>query len=82
MTKTQAQAEARTAAEAAPLFTVAKGNPTPEELAALTAVVLALQPSPEPAAAAEQPRRRSPRRRELLRPVVAHGPGAWRHTFR
>jgi hypothetical protein len=78
MTKTQTPP----AADAAPLFSVAKGNPTPEELAALAAVVLALQPAQEPPAAAEQPRRRSPRRRELLRPVVAHGPGAWRHTFR
>lgn len=67
---------------AAPLFTVAKGNPTPEELAALTAVVLALQPAEEPAASTERPRRRSPRRRELLRPVVSHGPGAWRQSFR
>ncbi|MCG2620475.1 acyl-CoA carboxylase subunit epsilon [Arthrobacter sp. I2-34] len=67
----------------APLLTVARGNPTPEELAALTAVVLALQPADdgqEPATG--RPRRRSPRRRELLRPVIPFGPGAWRHTFR
>lgn len=74
----------------APLLTVAKGNPTPDELAALTAVVLALQPAagePDGTAggqepSADRPRRRNPRRRELLRPVVPFGPGAWRHTFR
>ncbi|EMY33216.1 hypothetical protein D477_016015 [Arthrobacter crystallopoietes BAB-32] len=71
------------AAAAAPLFTIAKGDPTPEELAAVTAVVLALQPAAEPAETTERRTRpRNPRRRELLRPVVAHGPGAWRHTFR
>jgi hypothetical protein len=69
--------------EPAPLLTVAKGNPTPDELAALTAVVLALQSArDQPAAAAGRGRRRNPRRRELLRPVVPFGPGAWRHTFR
>jgi hypothetical protein len=74
----------------APLLTVAKGNPTPDELAALTAVVLTLQPAAGEAdgaadwqeTAADRPRRRNPRRRELMRPVVPFGPGAWRHTFR
>jgi hypothetical protein len=62
-----------------PLLRVAKGNPTPEELAALTAVVAALQSSGQ----AGTPSRRSRRpRRPLLRPFVSHGPGAWRHTFR
>jgi hypothetical protein len=65
-----------------PLLTVAKGNPTADELAALTAVVLALQPAGDAEAAAGRPRRRNPRRRELLRPVMPFGPGAWRHTFR
>jgi len=72
----------------APLLTVAKGNPTPDELAALTAVVLALQPAAGTDGsgirkqAGDRPRRRNPRRRELLRPVVPFGPGAWRHSFR
>ncbi|NKX50339.1 acyl-CoA carboxylase subunit epsilon [Arthrobacter deserti] len=62
---------------------VAKGNPTPDELAALTAVVLALNPgADEQAGSSGRGRRRGPRRRELLRPVVPFGPGAWRHTFR
>ncbi|QTG83086.1 acyl-CoA carboxylase subunit epsilon [Arthrobacter crystallopoietes] len=75
-------AEAETQSEQAPLFTVAKGNPSAEELAALTAVVLALQTSSSEEETGGKPRRRSSRRRELLRPVVQHGPGAWRHTFR
>ena len=62
-----------------PLLTVAKGNPTPEELAALTAVVAALQSSGQAGTPARRPRRP---RRPLLRPFVSHGPGAWRHTFR
>ncbi|WP_139006578.1 acyl-CoA carboxylase subunit epsilon [Arthrobacter crystallopoietes] len=75
-------AEAEAQSEQAPLFTVAKGNPSAEELAALTAVVLALQTSSSEEETGGKPRRRSSRRRELLRPVVQHGPGAWRHTFR
>ncbi|MFD1212427.1 acyl-CoA carboxylase subunit epsilon [Arthrobacter sp. GCM10027362] len=64
-----------------PLLTVAKGNPAPDELAALTAVVLSLQSAAHESAGSGG-RRRNPRRRELLRPVVPFGPGAWRHTFR
>ncbi|SDQ24524.1 acyl-CoA carboxylase subunit epsilon [Arthrobacter crystallopoietes] len=75
-------AEAEAQAEQAPLFTVAKGNPSAEELAALTAVVLALQSSSTEDETGGKSRRRGSRRRELLRPVVQHGPGAWRHTFR
>ena len=67
------------AARQHPLLTVAKGNPTAEELAALTAVVAALQSSGQATAQARRPRRP---RRPLLRPFVSHGPGAWRHTFR
>lgn len=74
-------AEAEAQAGQAPLFTVAKGNPSAEELAALTAVVLALQSSSTEDETGKS-RRRGSRRRELLRPVVQHGPGAWRHTFR
>jgi hypothetical protein len=76
-------AEAEAQAEQVPLFTVTKGNPSAEELAALTAVVLSLQSSSSSEdETGGKPRRRSSRRRELLRPVVQHGPGAWRHTFR
>lgn len=68
------------AAEEVPLFAVTRGTPTDEELAALTAVVLALQA--DTAEEAPRNRRRTSRRRELLRPFRPHGPGAWRHTFR
>lgn len=60
------------------LFSVLRGNPTDEELAALTAVVLSLNPG----TSAPEPRRHSRawlRRRELqLQP--APGPGAWRRS--
>ncbi|NKX53375.1 acyl-CoA carboxylase subunit epsilon [Arthrobacter mobilis] len=68
-----------------PLLTVAKGNPAPDELAALTAVILALQSAGGAGAdsGTQVPGRRPrPRRRELLRPVVPFGPGAWRHSYR
>ncbi|MPZ96032.1 MAG: acyl-CoA carboxylase subunit epsilon [Propionibacteriales bacterium] len=61
---------------AQPLLRVVKGDPTPEELAALVAVV-----STRPTAAGAAP---SPRRSEwgahhrTLRQTHRHGPGAWR----
>ncbi|WP_442961081.1 acyl-CoA carboxylase subunit epsilon [Pseudarthrobacter sp. J64] len=64
--------------ETAPVLSVVKGNPTPEELAALTAVVLSL-PGSETAA----PLRPSTRhwvRRQQLRLAPTPGPGAWRRS--
>jgi hypothetical protein len=56
-----------------PLLRVVRGNPTPEELAALVAVV-ASRGGPEP----EPPPARSLWRRPVLRTALATGPGAWR----
>ena len=63
-----------------PLFTVTHGNPTPEELAALVAV-LSARPGPQEAPAthpARAPRSQSRRIRLGLR--LRPGRGAWRWT--
>ncbi|GAB2760148.1 acyl-CoA carboxylase epsilon subunit [Sinomonas soli] len=49
------------------LFSVTRGNPTPEEIAALTAVLAALG-GPAPEAAPAAPTRRERIRRATLRP--------------
>ncbi len=58
-----------------PLLRVVKGDPTPEELGALVAVVASLggaaAEEPAPAPVWNRPRR-------LQRVVLRHGPGAWR----
>jgi hypothetical protein len=63
---------------AAPLFSVVKGNPTPEELAALTAVVLSLGPGET--AGAGKPSVRHWVRRQQLRLAPTPGPGAWKRS--
>jgi hypothetical protein len=61
----------------APFLQVVRGDPTPEEIAALVAVLTAraraaAAPPTRPARSAwSDPSRR-------LRPALAHGPGAWR----
>ena len=61
-----------------PVLRVVKGDATPEEVAALVAVIAALGSGP----AAEQPKPRStwadPIRR--MRTRLPHGPGAWRSS--
>ena len=61
-----------------PVLRVVKGDPTPEEVAALVAVIAALGSGP----ADEKPKPRSawadPARR--LRAALPHGPGAWRSS--
>ena len=68
--------DAGTAAdEPTPLLRVVKGDPTPEELAALVAVVASLGGSAAP------PARRTPEwnhNRRMQRVVLRPGPGAWR----
>jgi len=61
---------------ARPLLRVVRGNPTPEELAALIAVVSARGAAAEPAEPAPPSPWRS--RGPGLRRPLPHGPGAWR----
>jgi hypothetical protein len=62
-----------------PVLSVVKGHPTPEELAALTAVVLSLGQGPE--AAPERPGVRHWVRRQQLRLAPKPGPDAWRRSL-
>ena len=63
-----------------PVLTVVRGTPTPEELAALTAVVVALsEGSAEPDTATPQ---RIWARRNQLRLAPRPGPGSWRRSSR
>ncbi|WP_442875661.1 acyl-CoA carboxylase subunit epsilon [Actinoallomurus sp. NBC_01490] len=61
----------------APFLQVVRGDPTPEEIAALVAVLTAraraaaAPPAPRPRSAWSDPSRR-------LRRPLPHGPGAWR----
>ncbi len=69
---------AETTAPAAPVLSVVKGQPTAEELAALTAVVLSLgggEPAP-----AGKPSVRHWVRRQQLRLAPTPGPGAWKRS--
>ncbi len=65
------------AASSPPVLRVVKGDPTPEQLAALVAVLAATggggSPAPRRTPAWSTPRRR-------LRQPLAHGPGAWRSS--
>ncbi|MDR4533558.1 acyl-CoA carboxylase subunit epsilon [Glutamicibacter sp. PS] len=63
-----------TTAEAQPLLSVTKGNPTPEELAALTAIVASLANRPAPEAQPAPAKRRVARirkRRALTTPRLS-----------
>lgn len=61
-----------------PLLTVLKGNPTPEEIAALAAVVASLG-TPEEAETVA-PSTRHWLRRQQLRMDPTPGPGAWKRS--
>lgn len=60
------------------LLSVAKGDPTPEELAALTAVVLSLGGGEEDAPA--KPSARHWIRRQQLQLAPKPGPGSWKRS--
>lgn len=65
-----------------PILRVVKGDPTPEELAALVAVIAARNAAAANAAADAKPRIRSawgePAR--MARPPHRHGPDQWRRS--
>ncbi|AXJ11867.1 hypothetical protein CFN17_13075 [Arthrobacter sp. PM3] len=61
------------------MLSVVKGEPTPEELAALTAVVLSLGQTPQTAPA--KPGVRVWVRRQQLRLAPRPGPDAWRRSL-
>jgi hypothetical protein len=63
---------------AAPLFSVVKGQPSAEELAALTAVVLSLRGAET--ADVRKPTVRDWVRRQQLRLAPTPGPGAWKRS--
>lgn len=81
-TKEPVQSAADTDAEQEPLLKVVKGSPTPEEIAALTAVVAMMQ-----ASAAKQEQNslvgaasRLLNRRQRLGASLRPGPGSWRRA--
>lgn len=70
--------ESSDAVPAEPFLSVVKGHPTPEELAALAAVVASLG-SPQEAETV-QPSTRHWLRRHQLRLAPTPGPGAWKRS--
>jgi hypothetical protein len=66
-----------------PLLRIVKGDPTPEELAALVAVVASMAAgAAETASRQERPRPEWSARHRALRGTHRHGPGAWRASVR
>ena len=80
--KDSAQSSVDTDAEQEPLLKVVKGSPTPEEIAALTAVVAMMQAS----SAKQEPKSlvgaasRLLNRRQRLGASLRPGPGSWRRA--
>ena len=65
--------------EQPPLLRIVKGDPTPEEVAALVAVVSAMAAgAAEAAAKQERPKPEWAAHHRKLRGTHRHGPGAWR----
>jgi hypothetical protein len=70
-------------AEQPPLLRIVKGDPTPEEVAALVSVVSALAAGAAEAASKEQrPTSEWSAHYRKLRVTHRHGPGAWRASAR
>ena len=70
------------AGEDMPLVRVVKGDPTPDEVAALVTVVSAMAGGPPSAAAGVRPRPEWGAHHRKLRGTHRHGPGAWQATAR
>jgi hypothetical protein len=67
---------------ALPLLRVVKGDPTPEEVAALVAVVSATAAGARADDALEQPKPEWGAHHRKVRGTHRHGPGAWRASAR
>ena len=66
-----------------PLLRIVKGDPTPEEIAALVSVVSAMAAGAAEAAAKDQaPKPEWSAHHRKLRAAHRHGAGAWRHSAR
>ncbi len=63
---------------AEPLLRVVHGDPTPDELAALIAVLAARAGAAAATGSNDQPRPAWQDRARYLRTTLPHGPGAWR----
>ncbi|KTR40091.1 MULTISPECIES: acyl-CoA carboxylase subunit epsilon [Rothia] len=63
-----------------PLFSVVRGNPTEEELAALTVVLLQRRSAPKPAANPLAEVGRLLARRQRLGAGLRPGPGSWKRA--
>ncbi len=69
--------------EQPPLLRIVKGDPTPEEVAALVAVVSSLAAGAAEAAAKQtRPKPEWSAHRRKLRATHRHGAGAWRNSAR
>jgi acyl-CoA carboxylase epsilon subunit len=66
-----------------PLLRIVKGDPTPEEVAALVSVVSAMAAGAAEAAAKDKaPKPEWSAHHRKLRATHRHGAGAWRHSAR
>jgi hypothetical protein len=66
-----------------PLLRIVKGNPTPEEVAALVTVVAAMRAGAEESAGRQRkPTSEWAAHRHRVRGTHRHGPGAWRASAR
>jgi hypothetical protein len=79
---TEEQERAEQEPQSAPLLRIVKGDPTPEEVAALVSVVSAMAAGAAGAAGTAKPRPQWAAHHRRLRGVHRHGPGAWRASAR
>ena len=68
--------------EQPPLLRIVKGDPTPDEVAALVAVVSAMAAGAQAAGARAAPKPEWGAHHRKVRSTHRHGPGAWRASAR
>ena len=68
--------------QAPPLLRIVKGDPTPEEVAALVTVVSAMAAGAQAANGKGTPKPEWSAHHHKLRTPLRHGPGAWRASAR